>query len=227
LRDSVNGYRRVMVDEELAPLLGEQKDYYRALAPEYLDGALDLPGGDDLVVALDAFAPAGDVLELACGPGSWTPQLLRYATSVTAVDSSLEMLALARERVGGDDRVDFVCADLFVWRPERRYGVVFFGFWLSHVPRELFAAFWALVADCLTPDGRVFFVDDAHRTPDELINGEDSAIIRRRLRDGTTYRAVKIPYTPTGLQQRLAGLGWNIGVHGTAGPFYWGTGARA
>jgi SAM-dependent methyltransferase len=227
LRDSVDGYRGAMVDEELAPLLAEQKDYYRALAPEYLDGALDLPGGEDLVVALDAFAPGGDVVELACGPGTWTPQLLRYATSVTAVDSSPEMLALARERVSNDDRVDFVCGDLFTWRPARRYDVVFFGFWLSHVPHELFAVFWGLVADCLTPDGRVFFVDDAYRTPDELINGEDSAIIRRRLTDGTTYRAVKIPYTPTGLEPRLDGLGWSIEVHGTDGPFYWGTGARA
>jgi SAM-dependent methyltransferase len=217
-----------MVDDERATLLAEQVAYYRALAPEYLDGGLDFPAAaDDLEAGLDAFAPGGDVLELACGPGSWTPQLLRYATSVTAVDASPEMLALARERVGEDDRVDFVCADLFAWRPERHYDVVFFGFWLSHVPVERFAAFWALVADCLTPDGRVFFVDDAYRTPDELINGEASAIIRRRLNDGTTYRAVKVPHTPTGLERRLAGLGWNIRVQGTEGPFFWGAGGRA
>ena len=216
-----------MTEYELAPLLAEQKRYYGRLAPDYLAGGLDLPGGTDLVVALDAFEPGGDVLELACGPGSWTPQLLRYAASVTAVDSSSEMLALARERVGADDRVDFVCGDVFAWRPERRYDVVFFGFWLSHVPLELFAAFWALVADCLTQDGRVFFADDAHRTPDELINGEDSPIVRRRLPDGTSYRAVKIAHTPASLEQRLADLGWNIQVHGTEGPFYWGSGARA
>jgi SAM-dependent methyltransferase len=217
-----------MVDDELATLLAEQVAYYRALAPEYFDGGLDFPAAaDDLEAGLDAFAPDGDVLELACGPGSWTPQLLRYATSVTAIDASPEMLALARERVGEDDRVRFVCADLFAWRPERHYDVVFFGFWLSHVPVERFAAFWALVADCLTPNGRVFFVDDAYRTPDELINGEASAIIRRRLNDGTTYRAVKVPHTPTGLERRLAELGWNIRVQGTEGPFFWGAGGRA
>ena len=217
-----------MVDDELATLLAEQVTYYRALAPEYFDGGLDFPAAaDDLEAGLDAFAPGGDVLELACGPGSWTPQLLRYATSVTAVDASPEMLVLARERVGEDDRVHFVCADLFAWRPERHYDVVFFGFWLSHVPVERFAAFWALVADCLAPNGRVFFVDDAYRTPDELINGEASAIIRRWLNDGTTYRAVKVPHTPTGLERRLAGLGWNIRVQGTEGPFYWGAGGRA
>jgi hypothetical protein len=30
--------------------------------------------------------------------------------------------------------VRFVQADLFAWKPDRRYDVAFFGFWLSHVP---------------------------------------------------------------------------------------------
>lgn len=221
------GYRAAMADDELARLLADQVAYYRALAPDYLDGALDLPGGTELEAALDAFAPAGDVLELACGPGTWTPRLLRDAASVTAVDASPEMLALARERVAGDERVRFVLADVFAWRPERRYDVVFFGFWLSHVPLDRFAAFWALVDDCLTPGGRVLFVDDAFRTPDELIEGEASATIRRRLKDGTAFRAVKVPHVPAELEARLAALGWDIRVTGTAGPFFWGAGGRA
>ena len=61
--------------------------------------------------------------------GTWTPQLLRYATDVTAVDASPEMLAIAAARCQ-DDRVRFVQADLFSWEPDRRYDVVFFGFWL-------------------------------------------------------------------------------------------------
>lgn len=218
---------RPVVDDELPALLAEQVDYYRALAPDYLEGALDLPGGTELDAALDAFAPTGDVLELACGPGTWTPRLLRDAASVTAVDAAPEMLALARERVGADDRVRFVLADLFGWRPHRRWDVVFFGFWLSHVPLERFAAFWALVDDCLAPDGRVFFADDAYRTPDELVAGEASATIRRRLNDGTPYRAVKVPHTPAELERRLASLGWNIPVTATEGPFFWGSGTRA
>ncbi len=113
--------------------------------------------------AVDELAPTGDVLELACGPGTWTAQLLRHARSLTAVDGAPEMLALARERVGSAE-VRFIEADLFRWRPERRYDGVFFGFWLSHVPPERFEQFWELVADCLEPGGRVLFVDDAYRT---------------------------------------------------------------
>ena len=215
-----------MADPALAQLLSEQVDYYRALAPEYLENTLDLPGGTELETALDAFAPTGDVLELACGPGVWTPQLLRHAASVTAVDAAPEMLAIARDRVP-DERVRFIAADLFEWRPDRRYDVVFFGVWLSHVPLERFAAFWALAAECLTPGGRVFFADDAYRTPDELVEGASSSTIRRRLRDGSTHRAVKVPHTPADLEARLRRLGWDIEVSQSAGPFFWGAGGRA
>lgn len=124
------------------------------------------------------------MLELACGRGAWTSQLLRHATDVTAVDASPEMLAIAAIRAGSE-RVRFIQADLFAWEPDRRYDVVFFGFWLSHVPPARFDPFWAVVADCLKPQGRVFFADDAYRTPDELVEGPSSPVIRRQLNDGT------------------------------------------
>ena len=211
--------------EELDPLLDEQRAYYRAVAADYLDQALDLPGVEELTEALDAFRPTGRVLELACGPGVWTGQLLRHASEVTAVDASPEMLAIAAARVG-DERVRFIEADLFGWTPDRRYDVVFFGFWLSHVPGERFASFWSLVADCLEPAGRVFFADDAYRTPDELVDGPSSSTIRRQVPDGTAYRLVKVPHRPAELERRLRQLGWDIEVTSTAGPFYWGAGSR-
>jgi trans-aconitate methyltransferase len=208
-------------------LLAEQIAYYRARAPEYFAGVIPgAVGGGELEAALEAFRPTGDVLELACGPGTWTPQLLRHATSLTAVDAAPEMLAIASSRVG-PGRVRFVQADLFDWRPDRRYDVVFFGFWLSHVPLERFESFWSLVDAALEPDGRVFFADDGYRTPDELIEGESSSTIQRRLTDGTPHRAVKVPHDPRELEDRLAALGWRITVTRTSGPFYWGAGSRA
>jgi demethylmenaquinone methyltransferase/2-methoxy-6-polyprenyl-1,4-benzoquinol methylase len=212
--------------DELDELLSEQMAYYRAKAPEYEAGALELPGGEEIEEALDSFGPKGDVLELACGTGLWTRQLLRHARSVTAIDASAEMLAIASRRLADDRRVRLVEADLFRWRPERRYDVVFFGFWISHVPLERFDSFWSTVADCLTPRGRVFFADDAYRTPEELVGGESSQTIRRRLGDGSLFRVVKVPHTASGLERRLAELGWRIEVHQTSGPFYWGSGSR-
>src|SRR5829696_2824019 len=178
-------------------LLAEQIAYYRARAPEYSAGVIPgAVGGGESEAALDEFRPAGDVLELACGPGTWTPQLLRHATSVTAVDASPEMIAIAASRAGRAARVRFVEADLFSWKPDRRYDVVLFGY-------------------------------DGYRTPDELIEGESSATVLRRLTDGTPHRAVKVPHEPAELEQRLARLGWRITVTQTSGPFYWGAGSRA
>jgi SAM-dependent methyltransferase len=212
--------------EELGRVLDEQVTYYRAQAPDYLNQGLDLPGGGEVPEALDAFQPAGSVLELACGPGVWTGQLLPYAADVTAVDASPEMLAMAAARVG-NEQVRFIQADLFTWEPDRLYDVVFFGFWLSHVPAERFQSFWSLVADCLKPDGRVFFAEDAYRTPDELVEGPSSSTIRRQLADGTAYRLVKVPHQPADLERQLRRLGWDIKVTATAGPFFWGAGSRA
>ena len=208
-------------------LLAQQRAYYRALAPDYLDQGLDAPGGGEVTDALDAFRPTGSVLELACGPGVWTGQLLRHATDVTAVDASPEMLAIAASRVPDGAPVRFVEADLFTWQPDRQYDVVFMGFWLSHVPAERFESFWAVVAAALAPRGRVFFADDGYRTPDELIEGPASTIIQRRTPDGTAYRIVKVPHEPADLERRLRELGWEITVTPTAGPFFWGAGNRA
>jgi SAM-dependent methyltransferase len=207
--------------ESIDLLLAEQIAYYRAIAMEY---TVDVEAARTLAAALDAYRPAGHVLELACGPGVWTERLLRFARSVTAIDAAPEMLARAKARVGGE-RVRFIQADLFHWRPAQRYDFVFFGFWLSHVPLDRFESFWSMVADSLAPAGRVFFVDDNARTREELIEGESSTTIRRHLTDGSDFRLVKVPYQPAELEERLGRLGWRIRVTPTAGPFYWGAGS--
>jgi SAM-dependent methyltransferase len=213
-------------EADVDQLLSEQVAYYRAMASEYGDHALREDGGDELSAALKAFRADGDVLELACGQGLWTELLLTHADSVTCVDASPERLAIARRAVD-DPRASFVEADIFKFDPERRYDVVFFAFWLSHVPLERFEQFWSLVDRCLEPQGRVLFVDDAYRTPEELIEGEDSSTIQRWLLDGTAFRAVKVPHTAPELQERLKRIGWRISVNRTAGPFFWGSGERA
>jgi hypothetical protein len=59
----------------------------------------------------------------------------------------------------------------------------------------------------------VFFADDAYRTPDELVEGPSSPVIRRQLNDGTPYRLVKVPHQPAGLQEQLKRIGWSITSH--------------
>lgn len=67
-------------------IIAEQIAYYRARASEYDE---TFRGGHDpeLIAALDAAAPRGRVLELACGTGAWTQSLVRHPVeSILAVD---------------------------------------------------------------------------------------------------------------------------------------------
>jgi SAM-dependent methyltransferase len=163
--------------------LSEQLDYYRARAAEYDEWWLRRGRYDHgrarnaewfreaavVSSALAEFRPVGRVLELACGTGIWSERLLRVASRLTALDGSPEMLALNDARLRSP-QVQYIEADLFQWRPTEQYDVVFFGFWLSHVPPQLFAEFWQLVASCLTASGRVFlWIHDAIRCRQPLI----------------------------------------------------------
>ena len=87
-----------------------------------------------VAAALRTFGADGNVLELAGGTGWWTQRLAATANRLTVVDSSPETLDLNRNRVGRLD-VDYVVADIFSWQLQRTYDVVFFSFWISHVPR--------------------------------------------------------------------------------------------
>jgi len=180
--------------------------------------------------ALAAFNPAGNVLELAAGTGWWTERLARYAAGLTAVDASPETLAV-NKRKRGDAPVRYIKADLFDWQPDRQYDVVFFSFWLSHVPPERFDAFWRLVRSCLKPNGRVFFLDSRYEgtstAADHHLEGEDATTTRRRLNDGREFRIVKVFYRPDELAARLATLGWDVAVQTTPTYFLYGTGTPA
>ena len=211
-------------------LLEEQIAYYRARAPEYDDwwfkrGRFQRPPEvrrrwalevAQLDAAVDAFDPSGAVLELAAGTGLWTERLVRTATSVTAVDASPEVLALNRERATGGAPVEYVVADLFSWEPPRRYDVVFFSFWISHVPPGRFEAFWALVDRALVPDGRAYLIDND--LPRDWFDGRDG-VTRRELADGRAFDIVKVYWTPEELRDRLAPLGWRADLR-TTGEFF-------
>jgi SAM-dependent methyltransferase len=218
-------------EPELEELLAEQQRYYRARAPSYAEEALVPLGPEqasglrrDLGAAFDAHF-RGDVLELACGPGTWTAMLAQRAAAVTAIDGAPEMLELAAASTPAAN-VRFEQADLFKWRPARRYDAVFFGFFLSHVPDERFESFWALVRDALVPGGRVVFVDDAYRAPEELVYGPESSVIMRRREGANGYRVVKMAHTAAGLATRLSELGWSFEMR-DHGPFFWGLGQRS
>ena len=222
-----------------ATTLHEQLAYYCARAAEYdqwwlREGRYNrgealnaqwFSETKELSFALSAFRPTGRVLELACGTGIWTEQLLRFASHITAVDGSAEMLSLNAGRLRSP-AVKYLQADLFDWRPVEKYDAVFFAFWLSHIPPERFTSFWELVKSCLAPDGRVFFVD-SRRDPtstavDHTLPNPDTTVLQRKLNDGRQFQIYKIFYDPTHLTERLRELSWDLQIQQTQHYFLYG-----
>ena len=218
----------------MSDVVKEQKRYYAERAPEYDDwwyrrGRYEL-GPDALLrwradvaeaeAALEAIAPFGAVLDLAAGTGIWTRRLVRLAGRVVAVDANAETLAL------NSPDAELVRADVFDWEPAERFDLVFFSFWLSHVPGEQFDEFWSLVRAALGPDGRVFLVDsgtgDTGHTGTDQAEGEET----RSLSDGRTFRIVKRRWRPDELAERVRPLGFELYLHDTAhGHFVYGAGS--
>ena len=203
-----------MAEDTLADLLSEQVAYYRARAGEYdatypLDDGADIEARARLVASLEALAPYGRVLELACGTGQWTAELARHASALTAVDSSPEALAICRRPLDAP-HVRLVEADLFSWCPRESYDLVFFAAWLSHVPPQRFDAMWAFVDDCLAPGGQAFVIDEL------------PAVAALELEDPACGRPA-----PTVRRRLTTALGWHAQVRTVGWRFFCATIARA
>jgi SAM-dependent methyltransferase len=226
-----------------AELLAQQVAYYRARASEYDDwfkGRGRYDKGPDharrwtaevetVRAELERTDLGQSVLEFAAGTGWWTSELAGRAASLTAVDSSPEVLSRNRSRVG-DASVEYVHADIFDWRPTRRFDSVFFSFWLSHVPPTQFDEFWDLVVQSVQPEGTIFFVD-SRRHPDYQWSdgrkartgvGPSEHQVTRELNDGRVFDIVKVFYEPTALEQRLKRHGLTGAISETPEFFLWG-----
>ncbi|MEV2211202.1 class I SAM-dependent methyltransferase [Streptomyces sp. NPDC050997] len=201
-------------------LLTEQMAYYKAGAAEYDRPYAEYEDLRKLLAAVDNLPITGDVLELACGTGQWTPRLAARAQSVTAVDASCEVLALARARTASPT-AQFLEADLFEWQPPRRYDTVFFAFWLSHVPPTRLPDFWNTVATALAPGGKAIFIDDgpAAAAYEEVLANQTTPTALRRLDDGSQYRIVKVFHDAQTLTDDLTAQGWSIHTRPMAGNF--------
>ena len=168
------------------------------------------------------------ILEMAPGTGIWTGELIKLGERVTALDASAEMIAINRAKLQSE-RVDYVRTDLFQWQPDREYDMVFFGFWLSHVPSERLTAFLETVHAALKPGGRLFFVDSrkaAQSSEPEADHGGRDELQGRVLNDGRRYEIVKIYYDPARLTETLRRHGFDIRVRATQRSFIYGDGLK-
>ncbi len=146
-------------------------------------------------------------LDLCCGTGKWTPFFARSLTDtgrVIAYDYSPAMLGQTRLRLEKEDpallgKTLFVRGDAYLLPfGGRTFDLVFFGFWLSHVPHERVAPFFEEIKRVLKPGGNVLMFDSAYRpgVPHEEIS-------HRPLNNGTVHDVLKINYTPAELEKLL------------------------
>ena len=146
----------------------------------------------------------------ALGPDA----LARWQADAAEVGAALEAFAAG--------------VNVFDWEPVERFDLVFFSFWLSHVPDERFDEFWSLVRTALAPGGRTFLVDsgagDTAHTGTDQADGQET----RSLSDGRTFRIVKRRWSPEELAERVRPLGFELELHDSAsGHFVYGGGSLA
>ncbi len=196
-------------------ILHEQIAYYRARAQEYDESIRETAELQGVFARarelLQQRGPCEQVLELACGTGTWTQVLLAIGQEITAIDAAPEMLELAQQKLR-NARVHYQQADLFQWEPEREYQLVFFANWLSHVPPEELDTFLSRVARAVRPGGYVAIIDQYAPTPEDrqiMQKGEGGHIYAHRLlRSGKTFTIIKMFYNVMALQEIFTALGF-------------------
>ncbi len=223
--------------------LQQQIDYYRARAGEYDEWfyrmgrydhgkALNQQWFDEakqVMEMLHQIAMVDEALELACGTGIWTEQLLKIARHITALDASPEVIAINRQKLAAAN-IDYQQVDLFQWQPERGYDLVLFGFWLSHVPPEKLDSFLASVSQAVKPGGKLFIVDSQPAGTSSASNHQpyEAESIRhvRKLNDGREFTIYKIFYEPASLREKLASFGFDADVRVTDNYFVYTTATK-
>lgn len=213
----------------------EMLAYYEARAPEYDDWYLrrgryshgaeeDAAWAADLARArewLQALPWRGEIVELAAGTGWWSPVLATMG-SLTLIDAAEAPLRIARERLASLGlTAETVVRDAWA-PPDRTVDGLFAGFWLSHVPRERLAAFFALARAWLRPGGTFAFIDsmlDPASGATDNPRPVDGVSIRR-LADGREFRIVKEFHAPEQLVSELEGCGFAAPAVTTSGRFF-------
>ncbi len=226
----------------MSDLLQQQAAYYRARAQEYdqwfyrqgyydWGPAFKAQWQQEVQIVRAQLHSSADhihILEMAGGTGIWTQELVQIGSHITTLDAAPEMIAINRAKLQSE-QVTYQQVDLFQWQPQREYDMVFFGFWLSHVPAEKLSPFLQMVHRALKPAGRLFFVDSQqaettspHRRTIQLSSDRES----RALNDGRRFEIVKIYYHPPQLTETLRQHGFDIAVQATPTYFIYADGKK-
>lgn len=215
-----------MVDK----IIQQQIAYYNARANEYDEWFKRLGRYDrgteinqrwfnEVAVVKNALYQIGTVetvLELACGTGIWTQELLKLGKRITALDASQMCIEINRSKLSTATNVEYRQVNLFTWEPDAEYDLVFFSFWLSHVPPELLDSFLAKVYKSVRVGGKLFIIDSRFEptstAKNHVLIHDSNIYIKRKLNDGQEFQIVKIFYQPEQLLDKLTQARFNAEV---------------
>lgn len=226
----------------MSEILEKQIAYYRARAQEYDEWfyrqghynrgeALNNEWRQEAQIVRDQlldFPTVSHVVEMAGGTGIWTQELVKMSDKVTVLDASPEMIKINQAKVQSD-KVTYQQADLFQWQPEQQVDMVFFGFWLSHVPKDKLSPFLEMIHRALKPNGRLFFIDSQKvqsGTSKQQKVQTTNDIQKRILNDGSEFEIIKIYYNPDALTQTLNAHGFDVTVQATSTFFIYADGKK-
>ncbi|BDA74729.1 hypothetical protein CAL7716_088950 [Calothrix sp. PCC 7716] len=224
-------------------IIKQQIEYYRARAGEYDEwfyrqGRYDrgeefnarwFNEADVLKSALHQLGKFNSILELASGTGIWTQELLTIGDKITAIDASQEVIEINRYKLNSP-KVEYRQVDLFAWEPNAEYDLVFFSFWLSHVPPELIDVFLQKVYKSVRVGGKVFIIDSRFEPTstanNHTLKDDGNVYISRKLNDGQEYQIVKVFYQSEQLYNKLTQAGFQPDVKVTDNYFIYANGTK-
>jgi tellurite methyltransferase len=141
--------------------MNEWTRYYDAVGGEPRETLLD---------AVERFAAPGTAVDLGCGTGRDTIELLRRGWQVLAIDSEAEAIRRLRATAGDDARLATqVAAYKDAALPECDLANASWS--LPFCPPEMFGVVWNRIVDALVPDGR--FAGQLFGDRDEWSTGSD------------------------------------------------------
>ena len=112
--------------------------------------------GDCLYPILERYSARAAILDLGCGPGATANEIDGGYTWYTGVDISAVALDKARRRsleTGRHDKVEFIQADLAVYRPTRGYDVMLFADSLYYIREQFMPGVLERCTEHLSPTG--------------------------------------------------------------------------
>lgn len=148
----------------------------------------------DAAIVLQSLLAEKEVLEIACGTGYWTERIAEAASAIHATDINERVLDIARNK-HYKGKVTFERADIYNFKPEKKYEGLFGGFIWSHILLQDLDLFIAKIKELVVTGGTIVFMDnyyvDGSNLPITATDEQGNTYQTRQLENGTAHRVLK------------------------------------